>query len=70
VAGVYVDVQIPDDNVQEAGLNVPPALSSPNDMVPDGVVGGLELSETDIESVACPPVFTVVEFDVTAVVVA
>jgi hypothetical protein len=38
VAGVYVDVQIPDDNVQEAGLNVPPALPSLSDMVPDGVV--------------------------------
>ncbi len=66
---MYVDVQLPDDNVQEDGLNVPPALPSPKDMVPEGVVGEIELSETDIESVACPPVFTVVEFDTTAVVV-
>jgi len=38
-------------------------------MVPDGVVGELAVSETDTVSVACPPVFTVVEFDMTAVVV-
>jgi len=66
---VYVDVQIPNDNVQDAVLNVPPALPSLSNIVPDGVVGEIELSETDIESVTCTPAFTVVGFDVMLVAV-
>jgi hypothetical protein len=69
VAGVYVDVQIPDDNVQEAGLNVPPALLSLNNSVPDGVVGGLELSTTVTVSVTGVAEFMVDEFGVTIVAV-
>jgi len=38
-------------------------------MVPDGVVGEPELSETATESVTCAPMFTVVEFDAMLVVV-
>jgi hypothetical protein len=70
VEGVYNVAQVPpDESVHEVSLNVPPALPSPNDMVPDGVVWKYAVSETDTESVTCPPVFTVVEFDTTAVVV-
>ncbi len=44
VAGVYDVMHPPDGNVQEVGLNVPPALPSVHVTLPDGVVGELEVS--------------------------
>jgi hypothetical protein len=45
--GVYTVVQLPDESVQEVGLNVPPKFPSLHDTMPVGVLGGLELSTTD-----------------------
>jgi hypothetical protein len=44
MATVYDVVHPPDGNVQEVGLNVPPALLSVHITLPDGVVGELEVS--------------------------
>jgi hypothetical protein len=69
VAGVYDTVQPLDDNVQEEGLNVPPALLSFHNMVPVGVVGELEVSLTVTVSVTDDPGLVTGEFDDTATVV-
>lgn len=44
--GVNDVEQVPDASVQEAGLNVPPALPLVHDTVPFGVVGKLVVSAT------------------------
>jgi hypothetical protein len=41
---VYVVTHVPDGNAQEDGLNVPPALLSLNEIVPESAVGELEVS--------------------------
>jgi hypothetical protein len=52
---VYEVVQLPDDNVHEDGLNVPPALVSFHTTVPEILVVELEVSETVAVSVTCDP---------------
>jgi len=52
---VYTVVQLPDDIVQEDGLNVPPLFPSLHDTVPVGVVGVVELSATVEVNVTCDP---------------
>jgi hypothetical protein len=66
---VYDVVQPTFDNVQDVGLNVPPALLSLNNTVPLGVVGELEVSVTDMVNVVVAPEFIVVEFGKIDVVV-
>lgn len=41
---MYVDTHVSDGNVQEDVLNVPPALLSLNEIVPESVVGELDVS--------------------------
>jgi hypothetical protein len=43
---VYDVVQLPDDKVQKAGLNVPPELASLHVTVPVGMFVELEVSAT------------------------
>lgn len=40
----YVVTHVPDGNAQEDGLNVPPALLSLNEIVPESAVGELDVS--------------------------
>ena len=61
---MYETVHTPDDNVQKAGVNVPPAPPSAQDIVPVGVVGELELSATVEVNVTEPPGGTVAGFGV------
>lgn len=56
-------MQLPDANVHDRGLNVPPALLSFHVIVPVGVVGELEVSLTVTVSVTDDPVFATEEFD-------
>ena len=58
-AGVYDVVQVPDASVQEAGLNVPPALPLVHDIVPFGVIGKLVVSATCTTNETELPVDTV-----------
>lgn len=44
MGAVYVVTHVPDCNVQEVGLNVPPSLLSLNEIVPESVVGELDVS--------------------------
>jgi len=53
-AGVYIVVQLPNDNVQEDGLNVPPLFPSLHDTVPAGIIE-LELPAIFTVNVACDP---------------
>lgn len=62
-------VQLPVYNVQEIGLNVPPAFPSLQDIVPDGAVGELEVSSTVALNVTDPSTDTVEGFGVTVTVV-
>lgn len=55
VEGVYDVVQLPDDRAHAAGLNVPPAPLSLNNMVPVAVVGKAEVSVTVIVNVVGVP---------------
>ncbi len=48
-------VQLPDDNAHDAGLNVPPAPLSFNNIAPVGVVGEDEVSVTVIANVTGAP---------------
>jgi hypothetical protein len=57
VEPVYDVVQLPDDNVQEEGLNVPPPLLSFHDIVPTGVLGELDVSVTVAVNVTDDPEF-------------
>jgi len=70
VEGVYNVAQMPpDESVHEVSLNVPPALLSFIDTVPDGVAVVRDVSEIDIESATDPPELIVVGFDVILVAV-
>lgn len=61
VESVYDVVQLPDDNVQEEGLNVPPPLLSFHDIVPVGVLGKFDVSVTVAVNVMDDPEFTIDE---------
>ena len=41
---MYVVTHVSDGNVQEFGLNVPPLLLSLNEIVPESIVGELDVS--------------------------
>jgi hypothetical protein len=70
VEGVYNVAQVPpDESVHEVSLNVPSALLSFIDTVPDGVAVVCDVSETDIVSATDPPEIIAVGFDVMAVAV-
>ncbi len=69
IAEVYDVVHPPDGNLQEAGLNVPPALLSLHVTLPDGVVGETEVSATIAAYVNWVPELIAAEFGVTVVVV-
>ncbi len=58
VESVYDVVQLPDDNVQEEGLNVPPPLLSFHEIVPTGALGELDVSVTVAVNVMDEPEFT------------
>ena len=64
VAAVYETVQLPDESVHEEILKVPPALLSLSATIPEGTVGELEVSVTDIVSVIELPALNVLELDV------
>jgi hypothetical protein len=63
-AAVYETVQLPDERLHEEMLNVPPALLSLSATIPDGTVGGLEVSVTSIVSVTVPLAVKVLELGV------
>jgi hypothetical protein len=62
-------VQLPPDNVHDAGPNVPPALLSVKEIIPVGVTGEFDVSVTDIVRVTDPPLFSVLELDTIEVLV-
>ncbi len=66
---IYDVMQLPDDNVHDAGSNVPPAPLSLHDTVPVVVVGELDISIIWAENVIEPPADTVAEFGVIVVLV-
>ena len=63
--GVYETVHTPDDNVQEAGVNVPPAPPSLHDTEPVGVMAEIEVSATVALNVTGPPEDAVAGFGAT-----
>ena len=65
---MYEVVQLPDDKVQEGGLNVP-ELPSLHVTVPLGVFAGVEASMTVTVNVICVPEFTEAGLGVTVTVV-
>ena len=54
VDGVYVVAQLPEDRVQEVGLNVPPLFPSLQDTIPVGI-SELELPATVTVNMAWEP---------------
>ena len=64
MAAVYETSQLPDESVHEEGLKVPPALLSVSVTIPAGIVGELEVSETNIVNVTDPPAVVLLELDV------
>jgi hypothetical protein len=46
--GIYRTEHLPDNRAQEDWLNVPPALPSVHVTTPDGIVGKLDVSVTDV----------------------
>ncbi len=69
VESVYDVIQLPDDSVHAAGLNVPPAPLSLNNMVPVGVMGDAEVSVTVTVNVVGVPGLPTAELGETVTVV-
>ncbi len=66
---VYEMAQLPDDNVHDAGLNVPPAPLSLHMTEPDVMVGEFDVSLTCAENVTVLPADSIAEVGVTMMVV-
>ena len=66
---MYDVVQLPDANMQEVGLNVPPIPPSDHDTDPVTVFAEFVVSVTCTEYDTVPPEESVVEVGVTAVLV-
>jgi hypothetical protein len=62
---VYDTVQVPDERVQDEGLNVPPRLPSLQVTVPAVIVGKVDVSMTLTVNDTEEPCFATPEFDVT-----
>lgn len=69
MAIVYDVVQLPDANIHDDGLNVPPAPLSLHDTAPVGTVDGLEVSLTVTVNITDEPGFATDKFDDTVTVV-